>query len=344
MPENAPKRKKFLIVRFSSMGDVVLTTPVIRCLKQQYQNCEIHYLTKHSFSDLIINHPGIDKIFTIKDGVNDIIFDVKKEKYDLIIDLHHNLRSTILKIRLRRPSVTFNKLNIRKWLIVALKINRLPNIHIVDRMMKTVRHLGVKYDGQGLDYFPGNVASMPSEISNFITNQPNFFVFSMGGTYFTKRCPPEKVYEICRMVNMPVILIGGSEDVANAEQIASQSELICLNTCGKTSVAQSAMLIEKSKFCISNDTGMMHIAAALKKPIVSLWGNTIPEFGMTPFLPDNFSPQPAIIQTKGLKCRPCSKLGFNSCPKKHFRCMNDIQVSEITEFLNQNKLISAHQQ
>jgi len=341
MPEYAKKKKKkFLIVRFSSMGDIVLTTPVIRCLKQQYPNCEIHYLTKQSFSQLIINHPGIDKIFNIQDGLNDIIIDVKKEKYDLIIDLHNNLRSTILKIRLRRPSVTFCKLNIRKWIAVALKINRLPGVHIVDRMMKTVKHLGVQYDGQGLDYFPGNAVSISSEINSFISNHPDFFVFSIGGTYFTKRCPSEKVIEICRMINMPVILIGGPEDFANAELIASRHELISLNTCGKTSIEQSALLIEKSKFCISNDTGMMHIAAALKKPVVSLWGNTIPEFGMTPFLPDDFSPEPAVIQVSGLSCRPCSKLGFSSCPKKHFRCMNDIHVPEITRYLRTHRLIS----
>ncbi|HRB40127.1 MAG TPA: glycosyltransferase family 9 protein, partial [Bacteroidia bacterium] len=98
--------------------------------------------------------------------------------------------------------------------------------------------------------------------------------------------------------------------------------------CGITSIGQSASLIKQSKAVITHDTGLMHIAAALRKKIVSVWGNTVPEFGMYPYLPVNSVPF-SISEVKNLNCRPCSKIGYNTCPKKHFRCMNDMDIQEI---------------
>ncbi len=338
MPDPVPNKLKILIIRFSSIGDIVLTTPVIRCLKLQIPGAEIHFLTKKKYSSLIEHNPYIDKIYTISEKVTEVTENLKVEKYDLVVDLHKNLRTFQIKILLRRPILTFRKLSIQKLLMVILKINILPNIHIVDRMFLPLKRLGVVYDGQGLDFFLQENKTFSEHINEFAEKYSDFYVFSIAGTYFTKRCPNDKVVDICRNINMPVILTGGITEFENAKIIAGQLGEQCLNACGVTSVGESAILIGKSKFVISNDTGMMHIAAALKKPVISLWGNTIPRFGMTPFFPDNFNPEPAIIEVTGLKCRPCSKLGFQKCPKKHFYCMNNLNVSEIDRFLAANKL------
>jgi ADP-heptose:LPS heptosyltransferase len=334
------KPVKILIVRFSSIGDIVLTTPVIRCLKLQFPLCTIDVLTKSRYRDLLINNPYISQIHCIEKTTSEILEDLKHENYQLIIDLHKNLRTFFLKFRLRKPSVSFHKLNVKKFLMVLLKINRLPQIHIVDRMMLCVKKLGVKYDGMGLDYFIDSDTSLPEHINTFVRSNPKHFAFCIGGTYYTKRCPNEKVIEICKNTNIPVILIGGSEDEGNGDLIQQELGNLCYNACGHTSTDQSALIMQNSLFVISNDTGMMHIAAALKKPVISLWGNTIPLFGMTPFLPEGFLPPPLIAEVKGLTCRPCSKLGFQNCPKKHFNCMNQIDNHGVFDYIFSNNFIS----
>ena len=143
---------KYLIIRFSSIGDIVLTTPVIRCLKKQ-TGAEMHFLTKNSFKSILEHNPYIDKVYAINSKVGEVISDLKKEKYDAIIDLHGNIRTKQVKFRLSAKAYTFDKINYKKWQMVYLKKNNLPELHIVDRYLKTVELLGVENDGKGLDYF-----------------------------------------------------------------------------------------------------------------------------------------------------------------------------------------------
>jgi len=143
---------KILVVRFSSIGDIVLTTPVVRCLKTQIDNAEIHYVTKIQYQSILQDNPYIDKFILLQESLADLIQDLKKEKYDVVIDLHNNLRTRILKWKLGVRSFSFNKLNIEKWLMVNLKINHLPDQHIVDRYLETTKSLGIKNDALGLDY------------------------------------------------------------------------------------------------------------------------------------------------------------------------------------------------
>jgi ADP-heptose:LPS heptosyltransferase len=144
---------KFLIIRFSSIGDIVLTTPVVRCLKKQIPNAEMHFLTKKSFAEIIEHNLNIDKKIYFEGDLNATIKQLKKENYDYIIDLHHNLRTFLIKLRLMKKSFSFNKLNFEKWMMVNFKINMLPQKHIVDRYFETIKKFKVENDGQGLDYF-----------------------------------------------------------------------------------------------------------------------------------------------------------------------------------------------
>lgn len=310
---------KILIIRFSSIGDIVLTSPVVRCLKQQLNASEIHFLTKKSFASIVENNHNVDKVFSFEKDVNDVLPELKKENYDWVIDLHHNLRSMQVKRALGKPSKSFNKLNIEKWLLVNLKINRLPNKHIVDRYFETVAHLGVKNDLKGLNFFIDTknevaISSLPKEYHN------GFIAFVIGAKHNTKKLPAEKIISICKKLNRAIILIGGKEDFEDGEQIASQISTV-FNSCGKYNFQQSASLIKQAERVITHDTGMMHIAAAFQKNIISVWGNTVPEFGMYPYMPGKES---KIVEVKSLSCRPCSKIGFENCPKEHFKCMNEI--------------------
>lgn len=324
-------RKKILIVRFSSIGDIVLTTPVIRCIKQQIKDVELHYLTKRNFAPLLQANPFIDKIFSIEKNISEVKQQLNDENYDHIIDLHHNLRTFFLKSGLKRPSTSFNKLNIEKWLYVNLKINKLNNSHVVDRYLKAATPLGIKYDGKGLDYFIPEKDQI--NISDYFNITEPYIAFVIGAKFFTKALPVEKIIAICRQIHLPVILIGGKEDATKAESILKEAGN-CYNACGKLSLNQSASVIQQSYKVIAHDTGFMHIATALGKPVVSIWGNTTPELGFAPFFADDKKHFSDIIEVKGLRCRPCSKLGYDKCPKGHFKCMKDIDVSAILNALD----------
>lgn len=314
---------KILILRFSSIGDIILTSPVVRCLKQQLENSEIHFLTKKSFSSIVENNPNIAKVFTFEKNVNEVLSALKNENYDWVIDLHHNLRSMQVKRTLGKPAKSYNKLNIEKWLMVNFKINRLPQKHIVDRYFETVVHLGIKNDLKGLDFFISQkdevkISSLPEQFHK------GYIAFVIGAKHNTKKLPVEKIISICNKLSRPIILIGGKEDIETGEMIFSNFKLQIskvFNACGKYNLQQSASLIRQAEKVITHDTGMMHVAAAYKKNIVSVWGNTVPEFGMYPYLPGEGS---KIAEVKNLSCRPCSKIGFDKCPKGHFKCMNEI--------------------
>ncbi len=318
---------KILIIRFSSIGDIVLTTPVVRCVYKQL-GAEVHFLTKKNFKDIVENNPYIKKVWTIEKAVSEISIDLKAENFDYVIDLHNNLRSYQVRRALSTPSFVFHKLNVQKWLLVNLKINRLPDVHIVERNMKTVERLGVKNDGAGLDYFILTKDEVDLATLNI---PPQYIAFVIGAAHATKRLPPEKIVEICNGIVLPIVLLGGKDDLENAQFIDSQTNGHVLNLCGKLNLNQSASVVKQAKSVISHDTGLMHIAAAFRKDIISIWGNTVPEFGMTPYLSTEGS---KIFEVKGLKCRPCSKIGFDKCPIGHFRCMNAQNTEGVISAIN----------
>lgn len=327
---------KVLILRFSSIGDIVLTTPVVRMLKTQLK-VEIHYATKPAFRSILTSNPYIYKVWTLDKSLPQLIGKLRKENFDLVIDLHHNLRTLIIKICLGKKSVSFDKLNIRKWLLVRFKIDKLPKIHIVERCLKTVAPLGVTDDGKGLDFFIDEKDNL--SMSCFpAAFQQGFIAFVMGGTHFTKKLPFEKMIELCSNINHPIVLIGGKEDRATGERLIKhfeKSNRNILNLCGELSLAQSAGTVKISGAVISHDTGMIHIAAAFQKEIFSIWGNTIPAFGMYPYR-TTFH----VIENNNLSCRPCSKIGFSKCPKGHFKCMNELDMQGLAKQINAVQIFS----
>ncbi|HLF64265.1 MAG TPA: glycosyltransferase family 9 protein [Saprospiraceae bacterium] len=321
-------RKKVLIIRFSSIGDIVLTTPIVRCLKQQL-GAEIHYLVKESYASALHPNPYIDRLITIKKDVDEVLPTLREIKYDWIADLHHNLRSFNVKQALRRPGASFPKLNIEKWLMTNFKINRLPDVHIVDRYFETVKTLGVINDGRGLDFFiAADTRIDVQQISNNKLPPGSYVAMAIGAGHATKNLEDAQWLSLIKSLSMPVALLGGPTDAARGSWLASQSNN-CFNFAGLISLPQSASVIEQSALLITPDTGLMHIAVALHKPVISVWGNTIPEFGMTPYYPHDLQIKNQEFEIKNLPCRPCSKIGYAKCPKGHFRCIRDIALKEI---------------
>lgn len=322
--------KKFLIIRFSSIGDIVLTTPVIRCIKKQVPNVEVHYLTKFSFRSIVQSNPYVDKVHVLDENLEQIIDQLKQENFDYIIDLHYNLRTLKVKRALKNvKAFSFNKLNVQKWLLTALKINVMPQVHIVDRYMDTVKSLGVINDNYGLDYFIPEKDVVPQHDIP-AAHSLGYIAIVIGAALNTKKLPIDKLQQLCSSINHPIILLGGPEDKVNGESIASVDPVKIYNSCGKFNLNESADLVRRSKLVITHDTGLMHIAAAFKKKIISIWGNTVPAFGMGPYY--GLATQlHDVMEVKGLSCRPCSKIGYNKCPRGHFKCMNNQDIEQVVK-------------
>src|SRR6516162_6694261 len=202
---------KVLIIRFSSIGDIVLTTPVIRCLKKQVATAEIHYLTKSNYSSVVAPNPYIAKCHYLEDNLDQVIRELKSEDFDYIIDLHHNLRSLRVKDGLKKKAFSYRKLNVEKWIYTSFKWNRLPDMHVVDRYMETVEPFGVKNDGAGLDYFISehehvNESDIPA------THHAGYIGIVIGAALNTKKYPTHKLKQLCIAIRHPIILLGGLED------------------------------------------------------------------------------------------------------------------------------------
>lgn len=280
---------------------------------------EVHYFTKSKFEFLLQDNPYIDKVWLLEKDTAGILSLLKKEKFDYIIDLHRNIRTLRIKWALGTPSFSFEKLNVPKWLLTQFKVNYLPDVHIVDRCMYTLKSFNIVNDGKGLDYFIPykdqiELGWLPAP------HQNGYVAYAIGGQHFTKKLPVPRMIELCRKIGFPLILLGGKEDFEAGEAVrAAIGDELIFNACGKYNFNQSASLIEKALVVFSHDTGLMHVAAAFHKKVYSIWGNTVPAFGMYPY-----KTAFAVLETKGLECRPCSKIGYSQCPKKHFKCMNDI--------------------
>lgn len=305
-------------------------------MKTQVDGVEVHYATKIQFASILEENPYLDKIHLLGDRLGPLIKELRQEQFDFILDLHNNLRSKIIKMVLGVSSSSLNKINLEKWLMVKLKINKLPSVHIVDRYLKTAKSFGVKNDSLGLDYFIPEKDEVPIDWLPE-THQGEYVVYAIGGQHDTKKLPLIRMIELCDKINKPIILLGGKEDEEAGEAISGfftkgevskdfesgldqlGKKAIIYNACGKFNLNQSASVIKKAKYVFTHDTGLMHIAAAFKKEIFSIWGNTIPAFGMYPYR-TKFT----ILENNKLECRPCSKIGYAKCPKGHFKCMRGI--------------------
>ena len=313
------KKLKILVVRFSSIGDIILTTPILRCLKSQL-DCDIDFLTKRSFQNLLLSNPNIRDIYTLNEKTNDTINFLRNKEYDIIIDLQSNLRSLKIRLGLKVKSFVVKKLNIKRYILIYFGINLLNN-HIVDRYFKTVRNLKVYNDNKGIDYILSNETKL-----KFKTDK-DYISWCIGGTYEAKKLSVKQISSVINKLNSDVVLIGGAaEKKMAAEIIKNTISKKVLSFCGEISIEESALLIKKSKLFLTNDTGMMHIASAFNSPIISFWGCTKPSLGFSAYMPNKKSENIIIETTK----RPCSKHGKN-CRFQSKGCIKEIDYTTISK-------------
>lgn len=318
--------KKILIIRLSSIGDVILTSPIVRSLKRCYPDAELHFITKAAYASLLDENPLLEKVHRFEGDMNATIAELKAEGFDFILDLHRNLRSRIIKTRLRLPASTYSKDRWSVLLHTKFKMGQLPNIHTVERYGRALKSLDCELDGEPSDvYLPPEAHSLADQIRNQHFSQPPVGVV-LGGTFATKRWPAAYFIELLNKLGQPVLLLGGPAEKEDAAQIKAGLKVHHLDAVGQYDLVLSAALVKQCRYLITHDTGLMHIGAAFAVPLFVLWGNTVPELGFYPWQAEAVN-----LQVEGLKCRPCTKLGHDKCPKGHFKCMLDLKPEQVLD-------------
>ncbi len=296
---------RILVIRFSSIGDIVVTTPVVRALKTQLDgDIKVDFITKKGFAPILESNPHINEVICIEKNVAEVAARLQNKHYDYVIDLHNNIRSKQVKQLVKILDFTVDKRSFAKWIYVITKKEWLPIGHFATRCFETVSPLGIEDDQKGLDYFIPDTdrVALSSLPSNF---QSEFIAYAIGGQTPGKILPTDKIISLCLKINKPIVLLGGKEDVERGEEIAKLVGSNIWNACGKFNLNQSASLLEQAECVIAHDTGLMHIASALKKKVISLWFATTPEIGFCPWKPGDGS---VMIEADCDK-RPTSKLG-----------------------------------
>ena len=331
--------RKILVVRLSSIGDIILTTPLLRSLKTTCPESRTTFLIKKQYEELLSHSPYVDELITFdKTGgfaeLRKIKKYLKSQRFDVFLDIHKNWRSRYLRICLHANRITtYPKLLLQRTLLIWFRINLYSRITpVYQRYFKSARHLGVTYDNQGTAiHFPSEKAD---EVRKLLSSAGYNFdtplvVICPSATYFNKRWKQEGFIETAKYLirdrSVFVVAHGGKEDIELCTLIASSIGNRAVSMAGKLSLSGSAALLKFSSLVIANDSGLLHLAQSQQKPVVGIYGATTRELGYFPIEGNS-----TVIETD-LTCRPCTHNGLNHCPKKHFRCMNDIPSERVIQ-------------
>ena len=334
MPNSSPKR--ILIIRFSSIGDIVLTFTVASTIKSLYPHCKIDFVTKPQFKELLNACPDLDTIYTLTGTVAQLRKEIDFNQYDAILDLHHNLRSRILLGFQFGKVYRFPKNNIEKWLLTTFKIRPKMIRHVTERYLETLSaYTKAPIVGIAPAYRVPDASKI--DIKETFQVEPSKYVaVAIGAQFATKRMPTDLLVELIQKINLPVLLLGAKEDQLTANEILEQcTSNIIFSAVGTATIHESAWLVKNAKALLTHDTGLMHIGASFEVPLHVIWGNTTRDFGMYPYRVEQ--EQVFNYEVSGLSCRPCSKIGHQSCPKGHFSCMRQQDLVAIANAINEAK-------
>jgi len=330
--------EKILIIRLSSIGDILLTTPVVRLLKQKYPGSKIDFVIRNEFAELLIHHPGIRQFFIFDKNRNfktlkHIRQEIKNEQYDLIVDLHKNFRSFYLtKFSSAKRVIRYKKDVIRRFFLVKFKLNLYKEIiPIYLRYLNCLKPFQIFYDDKGLDlFFDDEIKErIFNEYAQFLKVPGSLIVgIAPGSKHATKRWTPEGFSSVINFLTdkkkAKIIIFGSQADQEIVQSLKIENHQSVLDVTGKLSLLESATFMNHCELVLTNDSGLMHLASALKKKVVAIFGSTTEELGFFPYTTEHI-----VIQNKNLSCRPCSYIGRKKCPREHFKCMKEIEAEQV---------------
>lgn len=330
-----PKLARILVIRLSSLGDVLLTTPVLRLLREHRPTAQIDFLTRAPYHDLLCANPCVDRllVFDPRHGLRQTLRTLRQTRYDVIIDLHRTLRSRLLSRGLvARRKLTYTKHTWRRALLVHLGWNTLRAMTPVPELYAApLRRLGITVPLPPLEM---HLTAASRDAMRLYLRQafPDrstapLLAIAPGARWPTKRWPVERfaavAQELAQEQRAAVVLLGGTEDAALARALRQRLRVPVLDSTGRLPLQHTAALLQQCRLLLSNDSGLMHLAAALQVPVVAIFGPTVQEFGFYPFQAR------ARVLSAALPCRPCSTKGSIRCPRGHHRCMRQVTVAEV---------------
>ena len=318
---------KILVIRLGSLGDVLLTTPVIHALKLEFPAAQIDFVVKEQYKDSLLHNPNITNLFIYeKEKVKKMNSDLKATGYDLVIDLQNNIRSHILTRGLKTTIYRFKKPSFKKFLLVKFKINLLKDLKTITQRYADTARVHIEAEEPKL-FLPPNSTSRLMDGFNYIG-------FCPGSKHFTKRWLPEYFVQLGNELvkrGYKIVLFGGKSDNELCNLISGKIHG-CINLQNDDQLLQTAVDMKKCMLVLTNDSGLMHTASALDVPIVAIFGSTVREFGFSTAGARNL-----ILENKSLSCRPCSHIGKSNCPQKHFKCMKEITPEYVLDRLQLTK-------
>jgi ADP-heptose:LPS heptosyltransferase len=341
---------KILLFRLSSMGDIILTTPLARILRTQFPNAQIDVVTAKEFSEIYYFNPHINILIQYdKSDYLSQIDEIKKElleknnnnRYDLFIDLQNNIRSRHFISKLAKRVVFIKKNRLKKLSLVHFKKNLFSPIPPIPlNYIDSLSKLNIRDDSGGLElwlpeekrkgFYPPDSRQTPVKGKIKIAVAPGAF-------HKTKRYPVEylslALNKIKELIKPEIYIIGGRNDKDTTNELISKLSFKPVDCSGATSIIETARRINGCHLLLTNDTGVMHIAAARRVPVVAIFGSTVPELGFAPYRVKH-----KILQAD-VSCRPCTHIGRAECPKKHFRCMAEITPDKVVNAVIETVLI-----
>ena len=324
---NLEKVKKILVIRLSSLGDILLTTPLLRSIKKTNSDISIDFILREEYEDILVHNPNINKLYKYAESKleKQILFNsIIAQNYEIVIDLQNNIRSRELTRILKCPVFKLKKRHIDKFLFVYFKINKLKDAPPIPVRYANAFDM-IELDDNGLDFKTDN---QPNEQ---LQSGEKFIGICPGAKHYTKRWPKGYYIELGKLLesnNYEVVLLGGKDDLDLCDEIAKELSNP-INLCNENDVMQTAadMMMCKAAYC--NDSGLMHLAAAVNVPVIAFFGSTVREFGFFPYKSKSL-----VMESDRLQCRPCTHIGKKSCPQKHFSCMLEITPEDAFKSLN----------
>jgi heptosyltransferase II len=316
-----------LIVRFSAIGDILLTTPLIRALRARHPDAVISMLTKRQYSPLVSENPHLDEIIGItrKDSLFRIGTLIRRANYTHRLDLHGNLRTLVLKELAPGHWYSFSQRRVARYFLIHNKRNIYrEDTPVAERYFEAAEDLDVLPDGGPPEFYLSAEAQERGGtwLSHAgIGHGRPFVAIAPGATHETKRWPVDHWVKLARLIigtGADIVVLGGPDDSAIAGEIVARSGGRAASAAGLLGLQQTGAVLKQAAALISGDTGVMHMATALNVPVVALFGPTVRQFG---FFPYNAI---ATVVERDIPCRPCTPHGGPACPLEHHYCMRQI--------------------
>jgi len=336
------KVKKILVIRFSSLGDIILLNPIFKTIKALWPDREMIFVTKYTYRKIAINNPYVDKcVFLNEEGktLSKMIYELANMgRFEYIFDMHNNIRSFLIKLFIRgNYRHTINKFTVKRYLTIWTKrdykipdaVERYKNVILsAARTSHISAQLNYEFFIPNINYYKNlSYSILPQEYDN------RYICISPGAKWLTKRWPVEKYAELLKFLindaEESIVLTGDKDEIAIGERLLSlvnnkDKNVRVINLIGRTALDELVGIVSRAKLYIGNDSGTSHIAAMANVPSVIILGPTDKKLGFFPYKNNN-----VYIIEKSLNCRPCTLHGRNRCPKKHFKCMYDITAEEV---------------